>query len=273
MGKTQEQVVEGCADWASWWIDQREAKLQHLLSETMSINPLMAPLIFELHGLESGTDLVSMLVTSHLMIGHSTGFGKLIDEKILPGVFDATKLDAEFRKSTVPYSLSCFDDVDHQIIRPNGQVELISLKSSTWTIQLASAVQLNRAFSEINADHRSSVDSICLGVFVGKDDKLSDKYDIARGINRGANHDVVDLTDFVSVRAGRKFWSWLNEDQPETQDWVLEGFLKAAKESNIRNRAKVLLEGYIKAVGKSYPALGENLEGESFKKLLKHISD
>lgn len=272
MSLEQNVVVDGCAEWASWWLDQRAGKLESFLSETMTINPLMAPLIVELHGLETGSDLVSMLVTSHLMIGHATGFGKLIDEKVIPNVFGARKLNSSFRRDVAPFSESCFDDIDHLVVRPDGTKELISLKASTWTIQLASAVQLNRAFGEIMEDHSDLIDSICLSVFVGRRDQLSDKYDIARGVNRGANHSVKDLTSFVSVRAGREFWSWLNDGENSTQDWVLQGFLRAAKESAIRERAEILLENYVSSVSKNYPSLSSTLSETGFVSLMKQIS-
>jgi hypothetical protein len=246
--------------------------LENLLSESMSINPLMAPLIVELHGIDNGSDLISMLVTSHLMIGHATGFGKLIDEKVIPNVFGARKLDSTFRRENPPFSESCFDDIDHLVERADGSVELISLKASAWTIQLASAVQLNRAFEEIYSRHSDKIDSICLSVFVGRNDQLSDKYDIARGVNRGANHSVADLRSFVEVRAGREFWSWLNDGEDLTQDWVLEGFLKASQQSRIRERAETLLNNYIASVSESFPSLKSELDEVSFAKLLRQVS-
>jgi hypothetical protein len=272
MSINRQDVVRGCAEWATWWLEQREKKLRELLSGTMTVNPLMAPLVTQLHGLESGDQLVDLLVTSHLMTGHATGFGKLIDEKIIPNVFGAKKLSPEFRRTNPPFDESCFDDIDHVVVRQDGSIDLLSLKASTWTIQLAAAVQLNRAFSEISNRHRSKIRSINLGVFYGRSGALSDKYDIARGVNRGANHDVFDLTDFVEVHAGREFWAWLNDGEIETQDWVLEGMIVASDESLIRERAAALMSEFNNAVTRNFPPLGGVLDEAAFRQLIIGIS-
>jgi hypothetical protein len=65
-----------------------------------------------------------------------------------------------------------------------------------------------------------------VGVFYGTKETLTDKYDILRGINRGARHDVKDVTQHVHVYAGREFWAWLNNGETKTQEWVLEGILQ-----------------------------------------------
>jgi hypothetical protein len=121
-----------------------------------------------------------------------------------------------------------FDEIDHLVKRPSGHPDLLSLKASKWTIQLTMAVQLNHAFKEI-VDLRSAgkmdFNKIVVGIFYGKNAKLTDKYDICRGINRGKKHSVYDLTSEVDVLAGREFWSWLNEGIPETQEWIMEGIL------------------------------------------------
>lgn len=94
------------------------------------------------------------------------------------------------------------------------------------------AVQLNKAFNELLELRDSgrldgfTFDEIAVGVFYGTKDTLTDKYDILRGINRGANHDVTDLTEHVHVYAGREFWAWLNGGEQQTQEWVLEGVIQ-----------------------------------------------
>lgn len=171
----------------------------------MSINPFIMPFLFDYHDLKNLDELVGLIIAGHLMTGHATGFGKLIDEKILPNVFGTIKLDASYRKATVPFADSCFDEVDHYLIREDGSRQLLSLKAGKWTIQLTMAVQLNAAFHEILSAHRDIVDEIVVGVFYGKKEDLTDKYDILRGVNRGANHDVVDITRHVNVYSGREF--------------------------------------------------------------------
>jgi hypothetical protein len=223
-------VVEGVATQVVWWIGERRKKLIELRHETMAINPFLLPLIFGTHSFKNFDELAEFLVAAHLATGYATGFGKLMDEKILPRVFKTTKLDKAARKAS-PLSMSVFDEIDHLVVK-NKSTKLLSLKAGRWTIQLTMAVQLNKAFSELlklkrkNALGSFDFDEIAVGVFYGTKEALTDKYDILRGVNRGAVHDVEDLTRDVHVYAGREFWAWLNDGEAETQEWVLEGILQ-----------------------------------------------
>ena len=270
--KNKQEVVSGVKKWGKWWIGQRRKKLEDQLNETMSINPFMMPFLFDYHDLNSFEDLADLVIASHLMTGHNTGFGKLIDEKILPDVFGAQKLDSKFRKSTLPFNESCFDEIDHILTRDDGKKELLSLKAGKWTIQLTMAVQLNAAFNEIRHKHPEVSDNIAVGVFYGTKEGLTDKYDILRGINRGANHDVVDLTEHVHVYAGREFWTWLSGGARDTQEWVLEGIKQALEEEKIHETASALLDRFKASVVEKY----ENdvrVDGKlDWEKLLKKIN-
>jgi hypothetical protein len=249
--KTSEQIREGIKQWVKWWINERKKKLVNELTDTMTINPFMAPFLYEFHDLKNFGDILDLLISSHLMIGHSTGFGKLVDEKILPNVFGTHKLDKKNRAGTARFLESYFDEIDHLILRPDGSKELLSLKAGRWTIQLAAATQLNRSFHEIVNRYGPDYKGIVVGVFYGHAETLSDKYDILRGINRGANHDVIDLTEHVSVYAGRAFWDWLS-GVPNTQELVLGGIIDALREDSIRSESGGLLVRFKQAVGKSY---------------------
>lgn len=225
-------VIAGVSDQIVWWMGERQKKLVELRHETMSVNPFLLPLIFGIHQFQNFDELAEFLVAAHMSTGYATGFGKLIDEKILPQVFGTTKLDKATRRGR-PHSMSAFDEIDHIIpATRDNPAKLLSLKAGRWTIQLTMAVQLNRAFKEL-LDLRDSkalgehiFDEIAVGVFYGTKDTLTDKYDILRGINRGANHDVIDLTEHVHVYAGREFWAWLNGGKQQTQEWVMEGILQ-----------------------------------------------
>lgn len=119
--KSKDDVVKDVKHWVKWWVSQRKKKLEEQLNETMSINPFLMPFLFDYHDLENFEELVDLIIASHLMIGHATGFGKLIDEKILPNIFGTLKLDSAYRKSTKPFNKSCFDEIDHYIIRKGGK--------------------------------------------------------------------------------------------------------------------------------------------------------
>lgn len=74
---------------------------------------------------------------------------------------------------------------------------------------------------------RVHFDRIVIGVLYGTDATLTDKFKIAQGIGP---HDLVDIRQHVDIRAGRAFWAWLNAGVAETQDWVLDGILKAIEQ-------------------------------------------
>jgi hypothetical protein len=193
----------------------------------MAVNPFLIPLMLALGDIDSFDELAQLLLAGHFSVGHATGFGKLIDEKVLPKVFNTVKLDSKFRKK-LPWSRSMFDEIDHLVTMSNGDVYLLCLKAGRWTIQLTMAVQLNKAFVDIlkaRAAGEVEFAGIVTGVFYGRTETLTDKYDIIRGINRGATHDVTDVQNDVQVYTGRGFWSWLNGNEEATQEWVLEGIL------------------------------------------------
>lgn len=221
------EVINGVKTQAVWWLEERLKKIRQQKHDTMEVNPFMAPLISALHGHTNFLELADFLLGGHFAIGHATGFGKLIDEKILPRVFGTTKLDKANRTTGI-FKKSCFDNIDH-VVHKDGKDILLSLKASKWTIQLGQAVELNKSFKDIRdllqaAEH--SHDKVVLATFYGKAENLTDKYRLVRGISFGANHDVHDLQDYVTILSGQEFWSWLG-DHPDTQLWVMEGIQEA----------------------------------------------
>lgn len=225
------QIVSGVRAQAAWWLDERMKKIRQERHDTMEVNPFMAPLVSALHGHSDFLELADFLLGGHFAIGHATGFGKLIDEKILPNVFGTTKLDKANRRARPLFMRACFDNIDH-IVSKNNQEVLLSLKASKWTIQLGQAVELNKSFKEIRnlfeaAEH--SHDKVVIATFYGTAANLTDKYRLVQGISNGANHDVHDLRDSVTVLAGHEFWSWLGDHQ-DTQLWVMEGIQAAITE-------------------------------------------
>lgn len=231
-------VVTKVAEQVTWWMGQRRKKLDELRHETMSVNPFLVPLIFDIHGFKDFESLAGFLVAGHLATGYATGFGKLIDEKVLPRVFNTRKLDKKAR-SAHPLIMPVFDEIDHLIVGPSGSARLLSLKAGRWTIQLTMAVHLNKTFAElIDLQSRGKLgrlrfDEIAVGVFYGDSSSLTDKYDIIRGINRGAAHAVVDVQRHVNIYAGKQFWAWLNDGEENTDAWVLEGIMEGLRQSRM----------------------------------------
>lgn len=229
MALTREQVIVGVSKEVAWWLSQRIKKLLSLDHESMAVNPFMAPAIMGFHGFQTFSELAEYLISAHLAGGHATGFGKLMDEKILPRVFGTTKLSKGFRAANMPYENHLYDEVDHLVYRNGNELTLLSLKASRWTIQLTMAVQLNTVFAELirqRAEGGIPFDKILVGVIYGTRERLSDKYDLIRGINRGAGHQVLDIQEHVDVLAGREFWAWINEGEAGTQEWMLEGIIR-----------------------------------------------
>lgn len=233
----RDEVVSGVATLVVWWLDIRRAKLIEASHESMAVNPFLIPLILSLSDKQSFDELGELLLTGHFGVGHATGFGKLIDEKILPDVFGTVKLTRAFRRGT-PWAAAMCDEIDHIITMPDGGRYLLSQKAGRWTIQLTMAVQLNRAFVDLLRARDEGIlefTGIVVGVFYGSNETLTDKYEILRGINRGQVHDVTDIQNDVQVYAGRSFWSWLNGNEDATQEWVLDGILRGIETSNAKH--------------------------------------
>lgn len=249
------EVVEGVTSQAGWWLEERLKKIRQEKHDTMEVNPFMAPLVSALHGHSDFLELADFLLGGHFAIGHATGFGKLVDEKILPRVFGTTKLDRATRKGSL-FERSCFDNIDH-VVHKQGKEVLLSLKASKWTIQLGQAVELNKSFNDIRnlfEDGQHAHEQVVIATFYGSADNLTDKYRLVRGISYGANHDVHDLQDYVAVLAGKEFWSWLG-DHADTQLWVMEGIQGAidAKREGLRE-AQALMAEFRNSFARRYAA-------------------
>jgi hypothetical protein len=267
----RETVVSIVSEEIRWMLLQRMGKLREVAYETMSLTPFLLPILYDFHSAASFEDLGELLVVGHLMVGHFTSFGKLIDEKILPKAFKTQKLSGRFRDENKPFKEACFNEIDHLIQREDGPV-LLSLKGSKWTIQLTMAVQLNSAFNYILTKYNPPYNRIVVGVFAGRAEILTDKYDILRGINRGKKHDVVDLTKNVQVLAGREFWSWLNGGEAATQEWVLDGILDGLRLARCETECAELIKAFVASFNAVY-AKHLNADGKvDWHRLLREIN-
>lgn len=249
----KQEVVAGVQKQVEWWIGQRLKKIKEEDHGTMEVNPFMAPLISALHGHSDFIELAEFLLGGHFSIGHATGFGKLIDEKVLPNVFGTKKLDKAMRSQGI-FRKSCFDNVDH-VVNKNGKEILLSLKASKWTIQLGQAVELNKSFKEIRTLYEAAehtFDELVIATFYGRPENLTDKYRLVRGISQGANHDVHDIQEFVTVYAGQEFWRWLG-GADDTQYWVMEGIQSAiSNKKKELDEAQALLATFRNSFAKRY---------------------
>jgi len=142
----------------------------------MSLNPFLAPILYDLHNAENFAELGTLLLAGHLMTGHSTGFGKLADERLLPNVFGTHKLTSGYRSKNVPFAASYFNEIDHVITHLSPKPILLSLKTSRWTIQLTAAMELNAAFVKIIEKHIDQFEQIVVGVSIkGYSDLQNDR--------------------------------------------------------------------------------------------------
>jgi hypothetical protein len=225
--KTREQIVSGVASEISEFIKRRATKVSAEIGSFLNLNPFLLAAISEMHEIKDQDSLAEFLLAAHLATGHATSFGKLIDERVLPVVFGTAKLDAAYRRSN-DLTDAVFDDIDHIVVRADGKEYLLSLKAGSWTIQHGQAMQLYANFKEL-IERGAAKDGIVVGVFYGNETLLTNKYDIVQGINRRHQATMTRLTQ-VSVKAGKEFWSWLNDDETATQDWVMEGIRQGSEQ-------------------------------------------
>lgn len=229
---TREQIINGVAKEVIWWRGERLKKFGKDGHKSMSVNPFLLPIIYEMHEFKSLSEIADFIIAGHFKTGYDTGFGKLMDEKILPNVFRTKKLNAPERRIP-PFNRSEFTEIDHILTR-NGKVILLSLKAGKWTIQLTMAKELNSTFYKLirlkrrNKLNGFSFREIVVGVFYGKQNDLTDKYEVIRGNSR-TDHDLYNITSKVKVYTGTEFWTWLNEGEEKTSDWVMQGILLGNK--------------------------------------------
>jgi hypothetical protein len=274
----KEQIVAKVSEKVIWWIGRRRDKLSELEHSSHAVNPFLLPIIMKMHGFDSLNQLSAFMLSGHLVEGHATGFGKLVDEKILADVFGTIRLDGAFRGANRPYGASEFDNIDHLVPRPDGSFDLLSIKAGRWSIQLGQAVQLNSSFNIIAMNraarrYQPEFRDLVVGVFYGKDEDLTDKYRIIRGEPTRSQHEVHDLTKHVKVLAGRPFWSWLNGGVDETQESVLEGIIRGYDRFAEANGSLAgLWDGFVSSFERSF---GDQLDSEgnvNWYELLRHVN-
>jgi hypothetical protein len=220
----QTEIVEKTAKETALFLGRRLRKLRTEISGVLNVNLFLMRALKDFHQIKDQTTLSEFMLTWHLANGHATGFGKMIDEKVLPRVFGTKRLDSSCRDET-PYNREIFDDIDHIVTRRDGEY-LLSLKAGAWTIQLGQAMGLYRHFLALGKE-RLQAKGIVVGVFYGHKGLLTDKYRIVKGENERHQAEMEKLP-YVEVKAGEKFWTWLNDDAALTQDWLLEGIAKGA---------------------------------------------
>lgn len=228
---TRQEIIAGTANETSLFLSRRLRKLRTQISSVFNINPFLMCALQEFHQLVDQHSLAEFMLSWHLGTGHATSFGKMVDEKLLPNVFKTIRLDSTFRH-TPPYNSPAFDDIDHLVSRYDGEY-LLSLKASSWTIQYGQAMGLYRNFLELGQRNLQRA-GVVVGVFYGHKGLLTDKYRIVRGDNVRRQEILMPL-NYVQVKAGAEFWSWLNNDEQQTQDWVMEGIIHGAAQFSENN--------------------------------------
>lgn len=226
------ECVAGTAKETSLFLARRLRKLRihqrrkrgAAISKVLNVNPFLMRALADFHQIKDQLSLAQYLLTTHLAAGHSTSFGLMIDKQVLPQVFGTKRLDSSCR-DIPPYNKEIFDDIDHLIQRKDGEY-LLSLKAGAWTIQHGQAMGLYRHFLALGEQGYKS-QGIVVGVFYGHKGLLTNKYRIVKGENVRHQTEMQKL-DYVDVKAGTAFWSWLNDDKKETQEWLLEGIAKGA---------------------------------------------
>ncbi len=229
----REQIIEGTALEIALFLGRRLRKLRTEISGVLNINPFLMCALQDFHQITDQASLAQCILNWHLGTGHATSFGKMIDEKLLPNVFQTVRLDSTFRYKP-PYNSPPFDDIDHLVKRHDGNY-LLSLKASSWTIQYGQAMGLYHNFLALGEQNLQGA-GVVVGVFYGHKGLLTDKYRIVRGENV-RRQDILSPLSYVKVMAGAEFWSWLNDDEKATQDWLLEGIEQGVQDFSRNNPA------------------------------------
>ena len=190
----------------------------------LNVNSFLVRSVRSALPMESQSDLASFAFYPNLAHGLATAFGRLVDEKMLPSAFGTFKLNKPFRAANA-MSASHFDDIDHVVHRRDGEF-LLSLKAGAWTIQHTQSMGMYENFKRLG-DLGLRRDGVVVGVYYGHAGSLTNKYDNVRGVNARHQASMTPLP-YVRVYAGREFWAWLNNDEPETEEWVLEGIAKGS---------------------------------------------
>ncbi len=210
----------------SAFLKRRLAKIQsNDITKFLTVNPFLLAAVAEFHQFDTVSEVAKFLFVAHMSTGHATGFGKLVDEKLLPDVFGTKKLNKALRTER-KWTSVYFNEIDHIVFPDTPDWCLLSLKASAWTIQDSMAQNLYSSFSNI-IDFNQQGKGIFVGVFYGHSGDLTNKYQILRGADRASEGRKVEQKQ-VHVLAGQEFWAWLNYGETQTQFWVLEGIRKAA---------------------------------------------
>jgi hypothetical protein len=225
------EIVSGTTEETQLFLARRLKQLRTEISGCFNLNPFLLCALQDFHQISDQASLAGYMLNWHLATGHATSFGKMIDERLLPNVFKTIRLDSTFRHKP-PYNTEPFDDIDHIVNRHDG-VYLLSLKASSWSIQYAQAMALYNNFLKLG-ERKLQNAGVVVGVFYGHRGLLTDKYRIIRGENF-RRQDILRPLKYVNVKAGAEFWTWLNDDEIRTQEWVLEGIQRGVDEFSANN--------------------------------------
>lgn len=265
-------VISGVAEEVRAFLLRRLKKLETEISSFLNVNPFLVSSLRDFHNFKTIQDLANFLFVSHMSQGHATGFGKLVDEKILPQVFGTIKL-TDTERRTRKLTAAAYNEIDH-IVNPNNASEwsLLSLKAGAWTIQDASAHSLYNAFKQIG-DFQVFGKEIVVGVFYGNKESLTNKYDILRGINPRQQSQFVEL-NHVKVLVGNDFWTWLNNGEIHTQEWVLEGTKLGSELAFKEKETGLISDAPVKLAKELSKKYGLNINGPiDWEKLLIAINN
>ncbi len=229
--RTRQQIIEAASPLVGRFLTIRVKAIQRSITGVLNINPFLVRALEAVRPMRSQMDLAVFMWDWHIALGYATAFAKAIDEKILPAAFLTEACDKYYRAEREMLE-PCFDDIDHVVGRRDGTF-LLSLKASAWSIQHGQAMGMYGNFRRLGEIGRQE-SGIVVGVYYGHAALLTNKYDIVRGINR-RYADQLEPLDYVQVHSGKEFWSWLNDDEQLTQEWMLEAIAVGADEYKRRN--------------------------------------
>src|SRR5438093_3265797 len=97
------RIVELSSNEIALFLSRRLRKLRTHISGVLNINPFLLRALKDFHQITDQKSLADFMLIWHLGGGHATSFGKMIDERLLPNVFNTVRLDSTFRHEP-PYN-------------------------------------------------------------------------------------------------------------------------------------------------------------------------
>lgn len=177
------------------FVERRFNKMRALQSvEDYQLNIFLLLMMAPAYNINSPYDLAEHLQTGEMPHGDSTGFGKFVENHILP-IFGVEEVP-EKRRDQPRATRDLFSPIDAQMTIENT-FYYTTWKAGPWTMNQSHANEMISSFPII---HEQTGSDIILGVFYGRYEQLNNKPALVRRGTGGYFHTLVgkDLWEFIT---------------------------------------------------------------------------